>query len=31
MIEKEIFALCGKVREAAFALHRFLRVFAAEQ
>ncbi len=25
MIEKEIFALCDKVREAAFALHRFLR------
>jgi GxxExxY protein len=25
MTEKEIFALCDEVREAAFALHRFLR------
>ncbi len=25
MTEKEIFALCDKMREAAFALHRFLR------
>ena len=25
MTEKEIFALCDKVREAAFSLHRFLR------